>query len=426
MRLALPFGPASLDVELPDDAAVLAPKPASPLSQPTQDVRLAIAAPAATPPFAELARGRRTCCIAVPDLTRPAVWEWVIPPLRHALREAGVEHLEIVIATGTHRAATADEIVRIVGAEAAREIPVRSHDTASGEHVHVGRTDAGIEVWIDAGYVRSDLRVALGLVEPHLVAGYSGGGKTICPGLARLDTVRGVHRASLARERVGPGIVEGNPFRAEVRQAARLAGVDFALQCVATPDGKLAFVAAGDLDAAVERATAFVEPHARLRAEAPFDVVVTTAGGFNLDRTLYQAAKGWIAALGAVRPGGDVLLVAEMREGIGSRDFESLLSEVNDGSELDRRLDSPEFFRRDQWMVQHVFQARARARLHAVTRLPRERLEALGFTTHASVEEALARLLPPAGPHRLLVLPRGPFGIVTVGEQLVTLEGAVA
>jgi len=426
MRLALPFGSGSVDVTLPDDAVVLEPEPEPALAEPERAVLAACAAPLAALPLRQLARGRHSACIAVPDVTRPVVGPWVLPALRRELAAAGVERLEVVIATGTHRGATADEILQLLGREAAEELPVRSHDAQDGEHDLVGETTAGVPVWIDRGYVRADLKLALGVVEPHLMAGYSGGAKTLCPGLARLDTVRGVHRPALARGRVGPGIVVGNPFRDEVRQAAGLVGADFTVQCAVTAGGAPAEVAAGDLGATMARVTAWVERRARLRAETEFDVVVTTAGGPSLDRTLYQCAKGWIAALGVVRPGGDVVLVAEMGEGIGSVEFEALLSQARDLAEMDRELDTPGFFRRDQWMAQHVFQARARARLHAVTRLPRARLAALGIDAHPSLEAALARLLPPAGAHRLLVLPRGPFCVATVGDRLVTLSGAAA
>jgi nickel-dependent lactate racemase len=285
-------------------------------------------------------------------------------------------------------------------------------------------------VWIDRGYARAELRIVLGVVEPHLMAGYSGGAKSVCPGLARLDTVRGIHRAALARANVGPGIVQGNPFRAEIAAATRLAGVEFSIQVCASRGGVPTFVSAGDLDATAAESTAFAASRACVAAGTTHEVVLTTGGGAPLDRTLYQAAKGWAAAAGVVRPGGHLLLVAQLSEGIGTRAFEAALvdSRHADAPSPVNGPDSgaPAGVGLGSWMVQHIAQLRARGRLHVVSSLPAERLEALGFGAHRTVQEALAALCPAVTERSLLILPQGPYCVPTVSGRLLTLEGAPA
>lgn len=426
MRCSLPYGSRRLDAELPESAAVLVPPAAPPHRDPHGAVDAALRAPHATPPLSQLASGRRTACIVVPDATRPAVGAWVVPALDKVLRDAALVDIEILIATGTHRAAQAHEVEQLVGPELAARARVRSHDAVEGVHEHVGDTAAGTPVWIDRGYMQADLRIVVGVVEPHLMAGYSGGAKSVCPGIARLDSVRAVHRASVARARVGPGIVRGNPFRREVVEAAKLAGVDFSVQCCVNRAHSLAYVAAGGLDASVENATRFAALHSRVATARSWDVVIVSGGGAPLDRTLYQAAKGWAAGAAVVRGGGDLILVAEMADGVGSPEFAALLEaglETYDRNAAD--FDAPRE-RTGQWMLQHILQARARARLHAICSLPPERLRRIGISPHGSVEDAVAALCGGRATRRVLALPHGPYCVAAVGDQLVTLEGAAA
>jgi nickel-dependent lactate racemase len=233
--------------------------------------------------------------------------------------------------------------------------------------------------------------------------------------------VRGVHRATLARGACGPGIIDGNPFRAEVIRAAQLADIDWSVQCVAASGGGMAHVAAGELEPAVGGALEAASRDACLDVDRA-DVVITSAGGRPLDRTLYQAVKGWVASLAAVRTGGDVLLCAELSDGVGSEEFETQLRTVRTREEFERVLAGGTAVPRDAWMLQHVFQARARARLHVVSSLPRERLAALGFEAWNDASEAVAALTN--GGRTVLVLPDGPSAVVRAAGELLTLEGA--
>jgi nickel-dependent lactate racemase len=241
-----------------------------------------------------------------------------------------------------------------------------------------------------------------------------------------LDSVRAVHRASVARGRVGPGIVQGNPFRSEIFEAAAMAGVDFSVQCCVNRAHSLTFVAAGGLDASVEGATRFAATHSRLSTAQPGDIVVVSGGGAPLDRTLYQAAKGWATGAAVVRRGGDLVLVAEMADGVGSSEFAALLDAGLETYERGTPRRGSGDAATGQWMLQHILQARARARLHVICSLPQERLRGIGVVPHDSVEKAVAALCGGNATRRVLALPHGPYCVPTVGNRLVTLEGAAA
>ncbi len=419
MQCLLPYGTAHLEVRLPDAAVAYVPVAAPAYPDAKAAILDALDAPLDASPLDVLARGRRTACVVISDATRPAVGPWVLPPVVAALRGAGIESVEVLIATGTHRAASADECAQLLGD--ARGIPVRSHDATRNDALDlVGSTPAGTPVWIDRRFVQADVRVVVGVVEPHLMAGYSGGAKSVCPGIAGLDTIRAVHRAPLARACVGPGIVRNNPFRHEVEAAARLVRVDFSVQCCVNRSGALTFAAAGALAASTDRATRFAARHARVTLPDAADVVIVSGGGAPLDRTLYQAAKGWATGAAAVRRGGDVILVAEMNEGIGGPAFAALL-EAGLDSHATRSDDTP--VATGAWMLQHILQARARARLHVVCSLPAARLRRAGFIAHGSVAAALRATRFDAS-RSLVVLPHGPFCVPLVHDHLATLEGA--
>ncbi|MEO8602520.1 MAG: lactate racemase domain-containing protein, partial [bacterium] len=194
MEIRLDYGRTGLTVQLPDDidVSILEPQKGTPIDAPSGAVAAAIAAPIGTPPLAELARGRRDAVVVISDKTRPIPYGVVLPPILTTLEGAGIgrERIEILVATGLHRANTPEELVAMTSADIAAHYRIRNHvarDAAA--HVHLGRTDYGTELWIDRGYVEADLKVITGLIEPHLMAGYSGGRKAVAPGCAGVETM---------------------------------------------------------------------------------------------------------------------------------------------------------------------------------------------------------------------------------------------
>src|SRR5262245_30884451 len=193
MRVTLDYGKTGLEVNIPDERIVgpLSIRPADPLPNPEAAIANAIANPIASRPLAEIAKGKKTACILVCDITRPVPNKLILPPLLRTLEGQGMrrEDICILVATGLHRPNEGAELDELVGADIARNYRCENHHgKVRDEHDFLGTTPNGVPAWIDSRYVRADVKITSGLIEPHLMAGYSGGRKVICPGIAALET----------------------------------------------------------------------------------------------------------------------------------------------------------------------------------------------------------------------------------------------
>src|ERR1700693_2492721 len=212
MQVHLAFGKTGISVNLPPGFRyrVLETRTAEPLVDPEHSIGLALDHPIGSPPLAELARGKLTASISVCDITRPAPNRTTLPLVLRRLEQAGIQRqdITILIATGLHRAATQSEIQQICGEEIAGAYRVVNHNArALAEHRHLGSTARGTPVYIDERFVASDLHITLGLIEPHLMLGYSGGRKLIAPGLAAQETIKVLHRPKFMQD---PAAIEGS------------------------------------------------------------------------------------------------------------------------------------------------------------------------------------------------------------------------
>src|SRR6516165_8570304 len=234
MQITLDYGRTGLDVTLPDDRLIAPPlsiRDAPPLADPAAAIAAAIRTTIGTKPLAEIARGKKSACVVVCDITRPVPNKLILPPLLKTIEDAGVprEAITILVATGLHRPNEGDELVELVGAEVARTYRCENHFGKDRDsHDYLGTTPAGVPVWIDKRYLAADLKITTGLIEPHLMAGYSGGRKVICPGIVGLETVKVWHGPRfLLHPRADCGILDGNPVHEENTRIAQMAGCDF-------------------------------------------------------------------------------------------------------------------------------------------------------------------------------------------------------
>jgi nickel-dependent lactate racemase len=259
-----------------------------------------------------------------------------------------------------------------------------------------------------------------------LMAGYSGGRKGVCPGLAGVETMRSAHGPVMLEDNVGPGILDGNPFHEDLMEIARRVGVDFLVDVSIDRGRRLTGVFAGDLEQAHAAGVRAVEREVRVDLDAPADIVITSAGGYPLDDTFYQSIKGLTGALNIVRRGGTIVLAAALTEGIGSTDFQQLLQETRGNDDFMRRITSPGFFRIDQWMVQHLCQVLRKAHVTLVSSgLTPEAASGLLVTSAPTVAAGLADALPRYGPQpHIAVLPEGPYVLATVRGRKLALGRA--
>ena len=431
MRINFAFGRNGLTLKLPEgfDYRVLESRSAVPLDDPADAIAQALDAPFGCSPLVEMARGKRSAAISVCDITRPAPNREVLPPLLARLEAAGIPRagITILIATGLHRPATDAEFREICGEETAATCRVVNHHARElAEHRPLGTTYSGTPVYIDDRFVSADLHITLGFIEPHLMLGYSGGRKLIAPGLAAQETIKALHSPKFMRDpRASEGSIEDNPLHRELVEIAAMARHDFLVDVAlgrGTPRRPIAAVFAGNPVAAHRRGVEFVSRVMLETLDQPVDAVITTAAGYPLDLTFYQAIKGITAASHIVKEGGKILLLASCDEGVGGPEFARMLAEGSPDRVFMKKIENAPVVV-DQWQLEKLALVTARAEvLYYVPGLPREFHSALWGTGHASADEALRALAATLKPGaRVAVIPEGPY----VLAQAAAMESAL-
>jgi nickel-dependent lactate racemase len=399
----LAYGAHGRLVEVPDDATVIEPADPPGLADQTEAVRRALERPLAGPSLAQLAAGARRVAVVFPDLTRPMPNRTVLPPLLGLLERSGVpdDAVTLLCATGTHRQATPGEMRELVGDEIVGRYAIVDHDSDGGDHVEVGRVD-GTPILLQREYVEADVRIVTGFVEPHFFAGFSGGPKAVCPGIAATETILEAHHPRRIADAASTFVTRlGNPVHDFVRAAVALAPPHLSVDVAINRRRQVTAVFAGPVEVAHDAACAFVGSSAVQRVASPFDVVVSTNGGHPLDRNLYQAVKGMAAAERIVRQGGIIVMVAACRDGIpGAGD----LVDAAGGPELDR------------WQAQVLGRVLQRAQVWLYSEGMTDQMTTDALLVPVPdlstvVENALTAL---GGSGTVAVLPLGPLTVATV------------
>ncbi len=422
MRVRLEYGRTGLEVELPDDRVVrtLSYKEVPPLSDPAAELAGVLANPNGTPPLLVLARGRQNACILICDITRPVPNELILRPVLQSLEEAGIarDKILILLATGLHRPNEGDELVEIVGPEIAENYRIENHFGQDRDsHTYLGESPRGVPIWLDSRYVNADLKITTGLIEPHLMAGFSGGRKLICPGIAALETIKVWHGPEfLEHPNADCGILKGNPVHEENTWIARKAGCDFIVNVVIDSERHALKFVAGDMEDAFHEGVQFVRDILVDTVPEPVDVVVTSCAGYPLDTTFYQAVKGLTGALPIVKQGGTIILAASLSEGIGSPQFQQLFQENASLEAFVERILGKDYFVMDQWQLEELAKVCRKAKVKVVSDgLSAETINSLFVESAPSVEKAVADSLTEYGDAATLaVIPKGPYVLAQV------------
>jgi nickel-dependent lactate racemase len=421
MRVILDYGRTGLPVELPDETiGPLTIRDVPPLEDPIAAVEESLANPLGTPPLRELARGRNNACVVICDITRPVPNRLLLPPLLRTLEEAGIrrENILLLVATGLHRPNEGAELEEMVGPEIVRNYRIENHSGKNlEEHAYLGTTPRGVPVYIDRRYVEADLKITTGLIEPHLMAGYSGGRKVICPGLAALETVKVWHGPDFLEDpRADCGILDGNPVHEENTRIAWMAGCDFIVNVCIDGQRRITWVGAGHMELAWRQGVRFCEQCVKVTLDEPMDVVVTSSAGYPLDTTWYQAVKGLTGALPIVKRGGTIILAASLSEGVGSPEFQQLIKDNPDLGEFKRRILGKDYFVMDQWQLEELAKVLEKCKVKVYSDgLPAETLRQCYVEPVESVEAAVSQCLAEYGPKaRLAVIPKGPYVLPTL------------
>lgn len=420
MRVKLAYGRDGLEVELPDErTTVIEPTYVPGLPDAEGAILTALRNPLGSPPLRQIVNANHSVAISVCDITRPMPSAMLLPLLLGELRHVPPENITILIATGTHRTNTPEELVAMLGEDVVSNFRVVNHNGFDDESLeHIGRTEAGIEVRLNRLWVESDIRITTGFVEPHFFAGFSGGPKMVAPGLAAFSTIMRLHNAAMiGHPNSRFAVTEGNPIHDAVREIARMSGVDFSVDVTINRDKRITSIYAGELFAVHKAACAVARRLAMQPVDAPFDVVVTTNSGYPLDQNLYQAVKGMSAAAQVVRRGGKIICAAECSDGIPEHgQYRDILTSRSSPSELLEMIQQPDYERHDQWQaqIQAQIQMKADVLLKSDYLTPQQVAQA-HLTPVESIEDAIASCEKDA---RICVLPEGPQTIPYIGTNV--------
>ena len=357
-------------------------------------VRRAMKNPIGSPTLGELARGKKKIVLIASDHTRPVPSRVIVPPMLEEIRAANPEaDITILIATGCHRETRREELVNKFGEDIVSREKIVIHDCADDANlINIGTLPSGGELWINRLAYEADLLIAEGFIEPHFFAGFSGGRKSVLPGIAGRATVLANHCSEfIAHPHSRTGVLEGNPIHADMLWAAKQAKLSYVVNVVIDDKKQAIYAVAGDVEKAHLAGCEFLSGLCRV-APAYADVVVTTNGGYPLDQNIYQAVKGMTAAEATVNKGGVIIMLAKSSDGHGGEALYRQLADEPDGAktmrdilERGRGKTLP-----DQWQTQILLRILERARVIYVSEAPDETVRDMHMIPAHSIEEALA------------------------------------
>jgi nickel-dependent lactate racemase len=354
----------------------------------------ALANPVGTPPLNVMAEGKKKVVFIASDHTRPVPSKIIVPRMLTEIRKGNPDaDITILIATGCHRATSKAELEAKFGTEIMGREKIVLHDCDSPDVVNIGKLPSGGDMIINRMAVEADLVTAEGFIEPHFFAGFSGGRKSIFPGVTSRKTVVYNHNAEfIAHPKARTGVLEGNPIHIDMLHAARAAKLAFICNVVINAEKEIIYAVAGDCDAAHRKGTDFLASKCGVKA-VPADIVISTNGGYPLDQNIYQAVKGMTAAETAVKKDGVIIMLAKSNDGHGAPEFYKTFAEEKD---LDRMLDTfmktpRETTRVDQWQSQIFARVLKHARVIYISDAPDQMVKDLHMIPAHSIGEAVIK-----------------------------------
>ena len=415
------FGRGSLPVALPAFyQATVIEKPRMPiLPDPVEAVTEALASPVGSRPLAELAKEAHSVCILICDITRPVPNGLILPPLIETLLAAGIaaDHITVLVATGLHHPNVGPQLRELVGSDwVLATVRVVNHEAEEdAAHVEIGTTTRGTLVRLDRRLVEADLKIATGLVEPHFMAGYSGGRKVIAPGVAHATTIRTFHNTRFMEDGGARNCnLDNNPLNEEQHEILGMLGTAYSVNTCLDPERQLAFVNFGEIAASHREAVAFIRRYAEVAMPRWYRCVIASAAGYPLDQSYYQTVKGMVAPLGLLEKGGSLLIAAECAAGLGSEGFRQAQSSLIDqGIEgFLRAARSRSLASTDEWQTVKLIEALRDYRVHLYApALNMEERRLTAVTCHNKWTEAVTTVLEEAGSREVAVVPEGPYVI---------------
>jgi len=423
MRVELPYGETRLLVEL-ERAKILESQETPVIKDVERELLKKLENPILSPRFDKMLRDSKRILLIIPDNTRAFPSKLIIPILLEKIREANPKaETRILVATGLHAKVSYQELQKILGKEILEEYEVVNH-RASDESWISKRdkwTSYGTPLQVNKMILESDTVIGAGLIEPHFFAGYSGGRKILLPGVAGRDAIFNNHGFKMiSNPNSRAGVLNGNPIHEDMVEFMKNAKLDFILNVTIDKNRRITGIFAGDPLEAHFRGVNFLDQHVKVAVKDAADIVITTNGGYPLDRDIYQAVKGMDAAASAVRDGGVIIIASECRDGLGGHEeFLKLVKGADSPEEILERIrrSKPLY---DQWEAQILARILRRARVILVSDFISEKTAQDLLLEHAKdIEEALelARNILGEKSGRILAIPEGPYVVPTFSSS---------
>ena len=398
-NIKFPFGKEFLEYNF-DDNRLLGVLESSieeykPLGTAEELVKSAMENPIGSPKLSELAKGKKNIVIIASDHTRPVPSKVIIPPMLREIKEGNPDaEITILIATGCHRGTTRDELVSKFGEDIVNSVNIYVHDCDEREKlVNLGKLPSGGDCEVNSIAVNADLLVAEGFIEPHFFAGFSGGRKSVLPGVCGRKTVLANHCGEfIADPHARTGILEGNPIHNDMLWAAKTAGLCYVVNVVLNAEKEVIYAVAGDTFEAHKKGVEFLREQCGAKAQ-PADIVLTTNGGYPLDQNVYQSVKGMTAGEATVKDGGVIIMIAKCNDGVGGDHF---YHQMADEKDLNKIMD--EIMSRgrletlpDQWMTQILSRILLRASVIYISEMDDKTVSDMHMIPAHSIDEAMTK-----------------------------------
>jgi len=410
------------------NVSILRPKLQIAISNPIKTIKNAILNPIGSIPLLEIIKSQsrlKNVCIVIDDATRPVPSYLILEALTELLNAYGVSYSQIIIliATGLHRKSNEEELKRMIGNKLFGKIKVVNHDANDKKELrYLGTTNDQIPIYVNKHYCESDLKIITGYVEPHFFFGFSGGAKSITPGIAGAETIQTNHSAeNIASPYARFGIYENNPMAIISNKIASIVGADFTLNVCINENHKITQVYAGDLQAVHERLVNYQLNHIFSKIPHFFDIVICGNGGYPLDLNLYQAVKSMAIGEMGVKEGGTIISVNQCSDGIGvgQDQFKELLFSGLSPKYLYEKIMSHEIDVPDQWEIQILARVMMRAEIFLISKLKENEIGNIGLKYAKSIESAIEKALEKHGKDaKILILPNGPQILPIKKEQI--------
>jgi nickel-dependent lactate racemase len=413
----LKYGREGLEVQVPENSDVYRPAWKAPLADEQAAIRHALIKPIGSPPLRDILLPHMRVVLVHTDLTRATPNTRLLPPILAEVLLAGVSpgRITLINALGSHRMQTDEEMTVLLGQDLLRYYRCVQHDAFDeSSTAEIAKTGAGQSIRINRAFIEADFRILTGFIEPHFFAGFSGGPKLVLPGLADLETIQWNHRVeSIASPRATWGVTAGNPIWEEMRAVAKRFDPIFNVNVTLNDAHRITGVFCGDLLASHAAGCEFVRKQCLFEVPAPYDLVVTTNGGYPLDQNLYQAVKGISAAAQITRPGGRILMAAACEDGLPNHGaYARLLEQVTSPKNLMDSILHGAQSGQDLWQVQKQAELQTQFDVSVFSDgLSSETIQKALYYPICDINEEISQVVQKDPNVRIAVLPEGPQSI---------------